>query len=258
MAHGLVLQALYLPVAVMLIGLILRGVAFDFRVKAPLKYKSFWNRAFFAGSLMASASQGWMLGSYITGFADGTLGWAFSLGIAITLPAAYVLLGSGWLIMKTEGDLQQKAVRWAKRVLWPMAAALLAISAATPLVKEGVLEKWFGVPQVFALLPVPLMCALAFFAMRWVLTRANLVSAGYGWLVFANTVLIFVLAFFGLAYSIFPDIVIGRMTVWEAAISTASLNVIFVGVAITLPVIIAYTVFMYRVFWGKATALKYG
>jgi cytochrome d ubiquinol oxidase subunit II len=84
------------------------------------------------------------------------------------------------------------------------------------------------------------------------------VNAGYGWLVFANTVLIFVLAFFGLAYSIFPDIVIGRMTVWEAAISTASLNVIFVGVAITLPVIIAYTVFMYRVFWGKATALKYG
>ena len=99
--------------------------------------------------------------------------------------------------------------------------------------------------------------ALALFAMRCVLTRANLVNAGYGWLVFVNTVLIFVLAFFGLAYSIFPDIVIGRMTVWEA-ICTASLNVIFVGVAITLPVIVAYTVFMYRVFWGKATALKYG
>ncbi|WP_299511080.1 cytochrome d ubiquinol oxidase subunit II, partial [uncultured Limnohabitans sp.] len=157
-----------------------------------------------------------------------------------------------------EGDLQQKAVRWARLVLWPMAGALLAISAATPLVKEGVLGKWLGVPQVFALLPVPLMCALAFFAMRWVLTRPYLVNAGYGWLVFANTVLIFVLAFFGLAYSIFPDIVIGRMTVWEAAISTASLNVIFFGVAITLPVIIGYTVFMYRVFWGKATALKYG
>ncbi|MFT5933335.1 MAG: cytochrome d ubiquinol oxidase subunit II [Hydrogenophaga sp.] len=257
-AHGLVLQALYLPVAVMLIGLILRGVAFDFRTKAPTRYKRFWNRAFFIGSLMASTSQGWMLGSYITGFAPGALGWAFSLGIAITLPAAYVLLGAGWLIMKAEGDLQQRAVHWARRVMWPMAAALVAISAATPLVKVGVLEKWFGVPQVFALLPVPLMCALAFFAMRWVVTRPALVKAGYGWLVFANTVLIFVLAFFGLAYSIFPDIVIGRMTVWEAAISTASLNVIFFGVAITLPVIIAYTVFMYRVFWGKATELKYG
>jgi cytochrome d ubiquinol oxidase subunit II len=257
-AHGMVLQALYLPVAVMLIGLILRGVAFDFRVKAPTRYKPFWNRAFFAGSLMASVAQGWMLGSYITGFAPGALGWAFSLGIALTLPAAYVLLGAGWLIMKTEGDLQLRAVHWARRVIWPMAGALLAISAATPLVKTGVLEKWFGVPQVFALLPVPLMCALAFFAMRWVVTRPALVAAGYGWLVFANTVLIFVLAFFGLAYSIFPDIVIGRMTVWEAAISTASLNVIFVGVAITLPVIIGYTIFMYRVFWGKATELKYG
>jgi cytochrome d ubiquinol oxidase subunit II len=257
-AHGMVLQALYLPVAVMLIGLILRGVAFDFRTKAPTRYKRFWNRAFFVGSIMASTSQGWMLGSYITGFATGPMGWIFSLGIALTLPAAYVLLGAGWLIMKAEGDLQQRAVHWARRVMWPMAAALLAISAATPLVKVGVLEKWFGVPQVFALFPVPLMCALAFFAMRWVVTRPALVAAGYGWLVFANTVLIFVLAFFGLAYSIFPDIVIGRMTVWEAAISTASLNVIFFGVAITLPVIIGYTVFMYRVFWGKATELKYG
>ncbi len=258
MAHGLVLQALYLPVAVMLIGLILRGVAFDFRVKAPLRYKPFWNRAFFAGSLLAGAAQGWMLGSYITGFDAGPFGIAFSLGIAITLPAAYVLLGAGWLIMKTEGPLQMQAVAWAKRVLWPMGVALVAISAATPLVHPTVAAKWFGVPQVFALLPVPLACAVAFFAVRWVLTHPDLVRAGHGWIVFAATVLIFVLAFFGLAYSIFPDIVIGRMTVWEAAISTASLNVVFVGVAITLPVIVAYTVFMYRVFWGKARALTYG
>lgn len=256
-AHGLVLQALYLPVAVMLIGLILRGVAFDFRVKAPLVWKPFWNRAFFAGSLLASTSQGWMLGSYITGFDHGPLGWAFSLGIAVTLPAAYVLLGAGWLIMKTEGELQQHAVRWARKVLWPMAVALVAISAATPLVNPAVVEKWFGVPQIFALLPVPLMCAAAFFAVRWVVTRPNLVNAGYGWIVFVNTVLIFVLAFFGLSYSIFPDIVIGRMTVWEAAVSTGSLTVIFVGVAVTLPVIIGYTIYMYRVFWGKARALTY-
>jgi cytochrome d ubiquinol oxidase subunit II len=257
MAHGMVLQALYIPVAIMLIGLILRGVAFDFRVKAPPPYKPFWNRAFFIGSLVASSSQGWMLGSYITGFGDGLTNWAFSLGIAIALPAGYMLLGAGWLIMKTEGALQQKAIIWSRRLLWPMAFSLVAISASTPLVKEGVIDKWFGVPQVFALMPVPLMCAIAFFAMRWVLTRPALLTAGYGWLVFANTVLIFILASFGLAYSIFPDIVIGKMTVWEAAITTASLNVIFVGVAITLPVIIAYTIFMYRVFWGKASELRY-
>ncbi len=257
MAHGLVLQALYLPVAAMLIGLILRGVAFDFRVKAPTKYLPFWNRAFFAGSLLASAAQGWMLGSYITGFEKGWLGLAFSLAIALTLPAAYVLLGAGWLIMKTEGDLQAHAVRWARRVLWPMGFALVAISAATPLVNPGVVAKWFSVPEVFGLMPIPLSCAIAFFAVRWVVTHPDVVKAGYGWVVFASTVLIFVLAFLGLAYSIFPDIVIGRMTVWEAAIATESLTVIFIGVAITLPVIIVYTAYMYRVFWGKARALTY-
>ena len=257
MAHGLVLQALYLPVAVMLVGLILRGVAFDFRVKAPTRYLPFWNRAFFMGSLLASASQGWMLGSYITGFDSGWLGLAFSLSIALTLPAAYILLGAGWLIMKTEGELQAHAVRWARRVLWPVGAALVAISAATPLVNPAVVNKWFSVPAVFGLMPIPLSCAIAFFAVRWVVTHPGVVKAGYGWVVFASTVLIFVLAFFGLAYSIFPDIVIGRMTVWEAAISTGSLTVIFVGVAITLPMIIVYTIYMYRVFWGKARALSY-
>jgi len=256
-AHGLVLQALYLPVALMLIGLILRGVAFDFRVKAPPVWKPFWNRAFFGGSLLASTAQGWMLGSYITGFDNGPIGLGFSLGIALTLPAAYVLLGAGWLIMKTGGVLQERAVHWARRVLWPMGAALVAISAATPLVNPAVVDKWFGVPEVFALMPIPLSCALAFFAVRWVVTHPGAVKAGHGWVVFAATVLIFVLAFFGLAYSIFPDIVIGRMTVWEAAIGTGSLTVVFIGVAITLPVIVIYTAFMYRVFWGKARALSY-
>jgi cytochrome d ubiquinol oxidase subunit II len=256
-AHAMVLQALYLPVAAMLIGLILRGVAFDFRVKAPTRYKPFWDRAFFAGSLLASAAQGWMLGSYITGFERGALGLLFSLGIAITLPACYVLLGAGWLIMKTEGDLRLRAVTWARRVVWPMGVALLAISAATPLVNQAVVDKWFGMPQFFALLPIPLVCAAAFFAVHWVVTRPPLVAAGYGWLVFINTVLIFVLAFFGLAYSIFPDIVIGRLNMWDAAAATSSLTVIFVGVAITLPMIVAYTIYMYRVFWGKAHALTY-
>jgi cytochrome d ubiquinol oxidase subunit II len=258
MAHGIVLQALYLPVAVMLIGLILRGVAFDFRVKAPLQYKTFWNRAFFAGSLLASVAQGWMLGSYITGFDTGLLGLAFSLGIALTLPAAYVLMGSGWLIMKTDGPLQELAVASARRVLWPMGLALLAISAATPLVNPAVVARWFSMPALLWLMPVPLSCAAAFFALYRVLTQPGLAQGRKGWVVFGATVLIFVLAFFGLAYSIYPDIVIGRMTVWDAAISTEALNVIFVGVAVTLPAIVAYTVFMYRVFWGKARELSYG
>lgn len=257
-AHGLVLSALYLPVAVMLIGLILRGVSFDFRVKARAARKAMWNRLFAAGSLMAAAAQGWMLGSYLTAFDTGLLARLFSLLIALTLPTSYAMLGAGWLIMKTEGALRAKAVRWARLLLWPMGAALVGISVATPLVSPNVFDKWFAMPQFIGLLPIPVACAAAFFAAFHVAGRDDVVRAGYGWVVFASTVLIFVLAFLGLAYSIYPYIVIDRLTVWQAASAHESLVVIFVGVAITLPAIIVYTIYMYRVFWGKADALSYG
>jgi cytochrome d ubiquinol oxidase subunit II len=258
LAHGLVLSALYLPVAVMLIGLVLRGVSFDFRVKARAARKGMWNALFATGSLMAATAQGWMLGSYLTAFDRGLWAQLFALGIAITLPTAYAMLGAGWLIMKTEGALQDKAVRWARLVLWPMGVALVAISLATPLVSPPVFEKWFSMPQFLGLLPIPVACAAAFFAAFHVTGRKNVVRAGYGWIVFASTVLIFVLSFLGLAYSIYPYIVIDKLTVWQAASAHESLMVIFIGVAITLPAIIVYTVFMYRVFWGKASALSYG
>ncbi|WP_370627832.1 cytochrome d ubiquinol oxidase subunit II [Acidovorax sp. sif0715] len=258
MAHGVVLSALYLPVAVMLVGLILRGVAFDFRVKARDSHKTAWNRLFAAGSLVTTLAQGWMLGAYVTGFQNDTWGLLFSTGIAITLPAAYAMLGAGWLLMKTDGALQRKAARWGQGALWPMGFALMGISLATPLLSHTVFAKWFVLPELFALLPIPLACVAAFFAIRHVLATPRVVEAGYGWIVFAATVLIFVLAFFGLAYSIYPYIVIDRLTVWQAASAPESLAVIGIGVAITLPAIIVYTVFMYRVFWGKARELTYG
>ena len=258
MAHGIVLTALYLPVAEMLLGLTLRGVAFDFRVKARDSHKATWNRLFAGGSLVTTMAQGWMLGAYVTGFQNDAWGLLFSAGIALTLPAAYAMLGVGWLLMKTDGDLQHKAARWGQRVLWPMGLALAGISLATPLVSQTVFAKWFVLPELFALLPIPLACVAAFFAIRHVLATQRVVQAGYGWIVFVATVVIFVLAFFGLAYSIYPYIVIDRLTVWDAASATESLVVIGVGVAITLPVIIIYTIFMYRVFWGKARELTYG
>jgi cytochrome d ubiquinol oxidase subunit II len=256
-AHGMVLSALYLPVAVMLIGLILRGVSFDFRVKARAARKGMWNALFALGSLMAAAAQGWMLGSYLTVFDDTVLARLFALLIALTLPTAYAMLGAGWLMMKTRGVLRDKAVRWARLVLWPMGAALVGISLATPLVSPTVFEKWFAMPQFIGLLPIPVACAAAFFAIFHVTGRPAVVQAGYGWVVFASTVLVFVLSFLGLAYSIYPYIVIDRLTVWQAASAHASLVVIFAGVAVTLPAIIAYTVYMYRVFWGTAGALSY-
>ena len=257
LAHGIVLSALYLPVAVMLIGLVLRGVSFDFRVKARAARKNMWNALFAIGSLMAATAQGWMLGSYLTGFDYGIWSLLFSLGIALTLPTAYAMLGAGWLIMKTGDELQLKAVGWARKVLWPMGAALVGISLATPAVSQTVFDRWFSMPQFIGLLPIPVACAAAFYAAFHVIGKPRVVAAGYGWVVFASTVLIFVLAFLGLAYSLYPYIVIDRLTVWQAASATKSLTFIFVGVAITLPAIIVYTVFMYRVFWGRARALHY-
>jgi cytochrome bd ubiquinol oxidase subunit II len=256
-AHGIVLTALYLPVALMLLGLTLRGVAFDFRVKARDQHRALWNSAFTVGSWIASASQGWMLGAYITGFRGDALSTLFCLGIAFTLPAAYVLLGSGWLIMKTEGALQLKAVKWGRRALLPMMIALIAISIATPIVSPTVFDKWFSMPNFFALAPIPLACALAFGVLWHVFAQSRIVAAGYGWLVFVAMIVICVMAAIGLAYSLYPYIVMDRLTVWEAASSTDALQFILVGVAITLPAIAGYTIFVYRIFWGKATELRY-
>jgi len=257
-AHGIVLSALYLPVALMLLGLTLRGVSFDFRVKARAARKALWNRLFALGSLMAAMAQGWMLGSFLTGFDHGWWSRLFALGIAVTLPTAYAMLGAGWLIMKTGDQLQLKSVGWARAVLWPMGVALVGISLATPLVSQTVFDRWFALPQFLGLLPIPVACAVGFFAAFHVVRQPRVVAAGYGWIVFASTVLIFVLSFLGLAYSLYPYIVIDRLTVWEAAAAHDSLVFIFVGVAITLPAIVTYTVYMYRVFWGRATALTYG
>jgi cytochrome d ubiquinol oxidase subunit II len=185
-------------------------------------------RLFAAGSLMAAMAQGWMLGSYLTGFDNGRWSLLFSAGIALTLPTAYAMLGAGWLIMKTWDDLQRKAVAWARAVLWPMGLALVGISLATPMVSHTVFDKWFSMPEFIGLLPIPLACAVAFMGRRHVLKQAQGGGkAGYGWVVFASTVLMFVLAFLGLAYSIYPYIVIDKLTVWQAASAHESLVVIF-------------------------------
>ena len=256
-AQGVVLGALYLPVALMLLGLTLRGVAFDFRVKARDAHKALWNRAFIAGSALASLSQGWMLGRYVTGFASGPWPTAFAGLIALSLSAAYLLLGAGWLIIKTEGDLQQRAVRWGKAV-WPVVVLGIGlISLATPLLSPAVRARWFAMPDFIALLPIPLVTLGALLATRVVL-NSKLVLDRLSALPFFATVLVCAMAGIGLAYSLFPYVVMDRITVWQAASAPASLAVIGLGAAITVPAILGYTVFSYRVFRGKASALSYG
>ena len=255
-AHGMVLGALYLPVALMLIGLTLRGVAFDFRVKAKAQRKAMWDRLFFAGSTLAATSQGWMLGRYVSGFGEQWNDPLFAAAIAAALPMAYVLLGATWLIMKTDGELQDKAIRWA-RIAWaPMVAGLVLISLATPWISATVRERWFTLPAVIALMAIPLMTAVALLALRGLLAT-RIVRGALSWLPFVLLILVFVLGFLGLAYSLYPFVVIDRLTIWQAASSPASLKVILIGVLISVPAIAGYTVFSYWVFRGKARELTY-
>ena len=255
-AHGLVLGELYLPVTLMLIGLTLRGVAFDFRVKAKDTHKQTWDRLFFAGSTLAAVSQGWMLGRYVSGFGTGWNDPVFAAAIAVALPMAYVLVGAAWLVMKTEGELQQRAVGWARTAWAPMVAGLVLISMATPWVSPTVRERWFALPEIIALMAIPLMTGASLVAVLAVL-RTRQVLGALCWLPFVLLILVFVLGFLGLAYSIYPYVVLDQLTLWQAANSTAALKVILVGTCISVPAIAGYTIFSYRVFRGKTGELKY-
>ena len=256
LAHGLVLGELYLPVALMLVGLTLRGVAFDFRVKAKDAHKNTWDRLFFAGSTLAAVAQGWMLGRYVSGFGTGWNYPLFAAAIAVALPMAYVLMGATWLIMKTEGELQARAVQWARTAWAPMVGGLLLISMATPWVSATVRQRWFALPEIIALSAIPLMSAVSLLAVRSLLATRH-VRGPVCWLPFMLLILVFVLGFFGLAYSIYPYVVLDRLTVWQAASSPEALKVILLGACISVPAIAGYTVFSYRVFSGKTGELKY-
>ena len=257
MAHGVILTSLYLPVAAMLVGLILRGVAFDFRVKAREPHKPLWNAAFFGGSLLASFSQGFMLGHYISGFQESFAAYAFSTLIGVSVVAGYGLLGATWLIMKSEHMLQKKAVRWAQGALWLTALGIAAVSVATPLVSTRVFDKWFSFPQFLLLSQIPAISIALILTCHFRLRKLAKQIDSRQWLPFALAVSIFLLAFAGLAYSLFPYLVLDKITIWDAASATNSLQFVLWGVVITLPAILGYTVFAYRVFWGKTRELSY-
>jgi cytochrome d ubiquinol oxidase subunit II len=261
-AHSTILTALYLPVVLMLLGLILRGVAFDFRVKARDRHKPWWNRAFWAGSLLAAVAQGYMLGRYVTAFTTGPAAQAFAALTAVCIPAAYASLGSGWLIMKTSGTLQRRAVAWGRRALWGTGAGFAAVSVASPLISQRIFDKWFSLPFMVLLAPIPLATLVLLLVAARALRRLPLrLEQGneYGaWVPFACVVGVVLLGFYGLAYSLFPFLVMDRLTIWQAASAPESLQFILVGVAIVLPAILGYTLYVYRVFAGKAEPLGYG
>jgi cytochrome d ubiquinol oxidase subunit II len=256
-AHGEILTALYLPVALMLIGLILRGVAFEFRAKAPQPHKTLWDRVFFAGSLTTALSQGFMLGLYIMGLKWGLAETVFALLTAGALTVAYSFIGAAWLILKTDGALQLKAVGWARGGIWGVVLGMAAASVATPLVSARIFDKWFSFPEIVLLAPLPMVSALLI-ALLWVaLRRLPARDDSFAWFPFAAATLLMVLGFSGMAYSFYPFIVPESLTIAEAAAAPESLFIILIGTLFVLPIIAIYTVIAYTVFRGKATHLSY-
>jgi cytochrome d ubiquinol oxidase subunit II len=256
-AHGMILSTLYLPVFVMLVGLILRGVAFEFRAKARDHHKRLWNRLFFVGSLTTALAQGFMLGMYIMGLEATPAHVAFAALTAVFLAVGYSFIGATWLIHKTEDALQLKAVTWARGGLWGVILGIGAVSLATPFVSPRIFEKWFTFPEILYLAPLPILSGGLVLWLWAMLRRMPLEGDRLSWLPFCVASTLFALAYLGMAYSFYPYVVPERLTIYEAAAAPESLLIILVGACFVVPVILGYSVLAYVIFRGKATALRY-
>lgn len=256
LAYSVVLSALYLPLIFMLIGLIFRGVAFEFRFKATDDKRHIWDKAFIGGSLVATFFQGVALGAFIDGipvvnrnYSGGGLDWLtpFSLFCGLALIVAYALLGCTWLIMKTEGELQATMHGLAR----PLALVLLAvtgiISIWTPLTHADIAARWFSLPNLFWFLPVPILVLLSLYALvKAVARRANYTP-------FLLTLALIFLGYSGLGISLWPNIVPPSISIWDAASPPQSQGFILVGTLFIIPLILGYTFWSYYVFRGKVT-----
>lgn len=256
-AHGVILTTLYVPVSIMLIGLIFRGVAFEFRAKVKPERKGLWNLSFFCGSLVTALSQGYMLGIYVLGLDTSWLAVLFGAGVALALTATYAFLGAAWLIFKTEGELQKKSVKWARRTLVVMAVGMGTISIVTPMASDRIFAKWFSVPEIILLAPLPLVAGGLFVALWFMLKKMPFAEDKFSWAPLLMGAGAMITGFAGLAYSFYPYVVPERLTIYESASATESLGIILVGTLVVLPIILGYTIFAYTVFRGKATPLTY-
>ncbi|RAS60006.1 cytochrome bd-I ubiquinol oxidase subunit 2 apoprotein [Vibrio diazotrophicus] len=254
LAYSVIIEALTVPLTLMLVALIFRGVAFEFRFKALENHLKFWDRSFMLGSIFTTFFQGIVVGAVIQGFnvenrtfVGGQLDWIapFPLFCGFALIATYALLGSTWLIMKTEGELQQSMFRFANKTLLIMVAALIIISAWTPLAFPFVAERWFSIPNLYYLLPVPVITALACLKITNSLKKRRERSP------FIMALIIVILGFAGLGVSIWPNIVPPSISIWDAASPEISQSFMLFGAVLILPVILAYTFWSYYVFSGK-------
>ena len=267
LAYAVLMPALYLPVTMMLAGLILRGVAFEFRLRGRDRGKRFWTWAFTTGSVLATLAQGFVLGGFIQGvharldasglvwFAGAPFDWLtpYTVLVALGLLAGYVLLGAAWLMLKTQDDLHGDARRWMGLAIPVTAAFLATVSIATLLVHPAVAERWgvslhgIDFARLAPLSPIPLLGAAGLAAAAIGVGRRS-----HRW-PFAGAAMVFVSGYLGLAVGFAPDVVPGALTFRQAAADPSSLALMLAGAAILLPLILGYTVFVYWTFRGKIT-----
>jgi cytochrome d ubiquinol oxidase subunit II len=253
LAYAVLMPALYTPIIAMLIGLIFRGVAFEFRWRTQRK-RNLWDIAFFGGSLLATLAQGVALGAILQGvhvagrqYAGGWWDWLtpFSILTGLALVAGYGLLGATWLVMKTEGGLRERAYHLSWWLLFAMLAAIGAVSLATPFLNAEYARRWFEWPNILLTAPVPVAVA----AVTVLLLRSLANRQDYR--PFFLSLALFALSYAGLGISMWPYIVPRSITIWQAASPASSLIFLLVGVAILIPLILGYTTWAYYVFRGK-------
>ena len=259
LAYAIILPALYAPLVAMLLGLIFRGVAFEFRWRDPA-HRQFWDLAFCGGSLVATISQGITLGALLQGisvtgraYSGGWWDWLtpFSLLTGVSLAVGYVLLGACWLIWKTEGPLQMHARRMARRYAILLIVVIGAVSAYTPFLEGKYYERWFAYPGLLVAIPVPILVAVT----GLLLWRS--IEGKRDGLPFLLTLILFGLSMVGLAISMWPDVIPGRVSIWEAAAPERSQIFMLVGAVVMVPMILGYTGWAYWVFRGKVDDAGY-
>ena len=256
LAFAIIMPAVYFPILIMLLALVFRGVAFEFRYRDS-EHKSFWDHGFSYGSVIATIAQGVVLGSFIQGFkVDGrhfTGGsfdcfTPFSLATGVGLLFGYALLGAGWLVLKTEGELQARARRHGRLALAGVLIAIAGVSLWTPAVDPAIARRWFAWPHIAYLAPVPILTGLfAWLTWRGLNGRGEVSP-------FAGAVGLFLMSYLGIAISLWPMIVPRHYSLWQAAASESSQAFLLVGTLVLLPVILLYTGWSYWVFRGKVKA----
>lgn len=257
LAYSIVMPALYIPVYLMLICLIFRGVAFEFRFKADTS-RRLWDYAFHFGSLGATFLQGMILGGIVQGiriegreFSGGPFDWltGFSVMTGLGVTAGYVLHGATWVYMKSEGELQDWARKCAKYIFLFVAGFMGIVSLWVPFLNDHLHERWFGGNNMFYLAPIPILTGLIFIGLWRALGKARAGKADWKPFLFGHG--LFLMGYLGLAISLWPNIVPYDVTLAQAAAAPASLSLMLVGVAIMLPVILGYTGWCYYIFRGK-------